>query len=122
MSRVGAKSLDHVSRSTAFQLYGIVGQIRQEQDSVNKSDGYNFRFSKFKKFMAALIQRSAQNKFLSGQLLLGDTLGYDFQSVSTPFRNFQHGDQHPVPRFFWGFQIVGIPKLILGHLDYYRFK
>ena len=54
VSRVGAKSMDHVSRSTAFQLYGIVGQIRQEQDSVNKSDGYNSKFSKFKKFMAAL--------------------------------------------------------------------
>ena len=37
VSRVGAKSLDHVSRSTAFLLYGIVGQIRQKQDSVNKS-------------------------------------------------------------------------------------
>lgn len=75
VSRVGAKSLDHVSRSTAFQLYGIVGQIRQEQDSANKSEGYNFRYSKFKKFLAALVQRSAQNKFVSSLLLLGIHLG-----------------------------------------------
>ena len=58
-------------QKNVFSTLRNCGQIRQEQDSANKSEGYNFRFSKFKKFLAALVQRSAQNKFLSSQLLLG---------------------------------------------------
>ena len=71
VSRVGAKSLDSVSRSSAFQLYAVVGQIKQEQEMAAKSDGYAVRFSKFSKFLASLVQRSSTNKFISQHLLLG---------------------------------------------------
>ncbi len=70
VSRVGAKSLDSLSRATAFQLYGLVGQVKQEQETANKSDGYFFRFSKFSKFLASLVQRSSINKHISQYLLL----------------------------------------------------
>lgn len=75
VSRVGAKSLDSLSRATAFQLYGLVGQVKQEQETANKSDGYLFRFSKFTKFLASLVQRSSTNKHISQYLLLGIHLG-----------------------------------------------
>jgi len=70
VSRVGAKSLDSLSRSSAFQLYGVVGQIKQEQETALKSDGYLFRYSKYQKFLVSLVQRSSTNKFISQQLLL----------------------------------------------------
>ena len=75
VSRVGAKSLDSLSRSSAFQLYAVVGQIKQEQETALKSDGYLFRYSKYQKFLVSLIQRSSTNKFLSQQLLLGIHIG-----------------------------------------------
>lgn len=71
VSRVGAKSLDSLSRSSAFQLYAVVGQIKQEQEMAQKSDGYQFRYAKFSKFLVSLVQRSSTNKFISQQLLLG---------------------------------------------------
>lgn len=75
VSRVGAKSLDSLSRSSAFQLYAVVGQIKQEQETALKSDGYLFRYSKYSKFLVSLVQRSSTNKFISQQLLLGIHLG-----------------------------------------------
>ena len=52
VSRVGAKSLDELSRASAFSLYSIVAQVKQESDNANKSDGFLLRFSRYKKFMA----------------------------------------------------------------------
>lgn len=51
VSRVGAKSLDELSRASAFALYSIVGQVRQESDNANKSDGFLLRFSRYRKFV-----------------------------------------------------------------------
>jgi proton translocating ATP synthase F1 alpha subunit len=51
VSRVGAKSLDELSRSSAFALYSIVGSVKQEADNANKSEGFALRFSRYKKFI-----------------------------------------------------------------------
>jgi len=51
VSRVGAKSLDELSRSSAFSLYSLVGAVKQEADSTNKSEGFLLRFVRYKKFM-----------------------------------------------------------------------
>jgi hypothetical protein len=65
VSRVGAKSLDGLSRSSAFSLYSLVGAVKQEADNATKSEGFFLRFSRFKKFTLWLVQRSSQAKSIS---------------------------------------------------------
>jgi len=65
VSRVGAKSLDELSRASAFALYRLIGAVKQEADNATKSDGFTLRFSRYKKFYAWLIQRSSQAKLIS---------------------------------------------------------
>jgi len=65
VSRVGAKSLDELSRNSAFALYSIVGSVKQEADNTNKSEGFLLRYSRYKKFTLWLIQRSSQAKSIS---------------------------------------------------------
>jgi hypothetical protein len=65
VSRVGAKSLDELSRASAFALYSIVGSVKQEADNANKSEGFALRFSRYKKFITWLVQRSSQAKLIS---------------------------------------------------------
>lgn len=65
VSRVGAKSLDELSRASAFSLYSIVGSVKQEADNANKSESFALRFSRFKKFTSWLVQRSSQAKQIS---------------------------------------------------------
>ena len=65
VSRVGAKSLDMFSRAVAFSLYSTVGSVKQEMDASVKSEGFQKRFSTFKRFNCSLIQRSCQNKHIS---------------------------------------------------------
>lgn len=71
VSRIGAKSLDSVSRSSAFALYSLVGEVKQESEVAVKSEGYALRFARFQKFLFILVQRSSQAKFISTQLLFG---------------------------------------------------
>jgi len=52
VSRVGAKSLDELSRSSAFALYSLVGSVKQESDNANKSEGFALRHSRYRKFVA----------------------------------------------------------------------
>jgi len=52
VSRVGAKSLDELSRASAFALYRLIGAVKQEADNATKSDGFTLRFSRYKKFYA----------------------------------------------------------------------
>lgn len=52
VSRVGAKSLDELSRASAFSLYSLVGSVKQESDNANKSESYALRFSRYRKFTA----------------------------------------------------------------------
>ena len=52
VSRVGAKSLDELSRASAFSLYSLVGSVKQEADNAAKSDGFILRFNRFRKFTA----------------------------------------------------------------------
>lgn len=68
VSRVGAKSLDQLSRGSAFALYSLVGEVRQESENASKTEGYFVRFSRFRKFMIILVQRSSQAKNLSSLL------------------------------------------------------
>lgn len=65
VSRVGAKSLDELSRSSAFALYSIVGSVKQEADNASKSEGFVLRFSRYRKFTTWLVQRSSQAKQIS---------------------------------------------------------
>lgn len=65
VSRVGAKSLDELSRASAFSLYSIVGQVKQEAENANKSDGFLLRYSRYRKFTFWLVQRSSQAKSIS---------------------------------------------------------
>lgn len=65
VSRVGAKSLDELSRASAFSLYSLVGSVKQEADNAAKSDGFILRFNRFRKFTAWLVQRSSQAKGIS---------------------------------------------------------
>jgi F-type H+-transporting ATPase subunit alpha len=65
VSRVGAKSLDELSRSSAFALYSITGSVKQEADNANKSEGFALRYSRYRKFITWLIQRSSQAKLIS---------------------------------------------------------
>lgn len=81
VSRIGAKSLDAASRSTAFRLYALVGQVKQEQGA--RSASQIFRAVQFKKFIAFLVQRSCQAKSTSGPCLLA--LHSDFL-VAVPTR------------------------------------
>lgn len=69
VSRVGAKSLDALSRASAFALYSLVGEVKQEGEMTVKSEGYALRYARYQKFMTLLVQRSTQAKFLSAQLL-----------------------------------------------------
>lgn len=50
VSRVGAKSLDELSRASAFSLYSLVGSVKQEADNAAKSEGFLLRFNRFRKF------------------------------------------------------------------------
>ena len=52
VSRVGAKSLDELSRGSAFALYGLIGEVKQEADNATKTDGYALRYSRYRKLMA----------------------------------------------------------------------
>ena len=52
VSRVGAKSLDHLSRSSAFSLYSLVGEVKQEMENANKTEGFALRYSRYTKFLA----------------------------------------------------------------------
>lgn len=72
VSRVGAKSLDEVSRASAFALYSLVGSVKQESDNTSKSDGFLLRNSRYRKFLTWLIQRSSQAKSIStsGNLII----------------------------------------------------
>jgi len=65
VSRVGAKSLDELSRASAFSLYSLVGSVKQESENANKSETYAIRFSRYKKFIGWLVQRSSQAKQIS---------------------------------------------------------
>ena len=65
VSRVGAKSLDELSRSSAFSLYSLVGSVKQENDNANKSESFPMRYSRYRKFIFWLIQRSSQAKQIS---------------------------------------------------------
>lgn len=71
VSRVGAKSLDSVSRSSAFALYSLVAEVKQESEVAVKSEGFAIRFARFQKFLFILVQRSSQAKIISTQLLFG---------------------------------------------------
>lgn len=76
VSRVGAKSLDALSRASAFCLYLLIGDVKQESDNANKTDGFAVRFSRYKKFMKVLVQRSSQAKLISTSLNFGTHVGY----------------------------------------------
>ena len=52
VSRVGAKSLDELSRASAFSLYSLAGSVKQESDNANKSESYALRFSRYRKFVS----------------------------------------------------------------------
>lgn len=65
VSRVGAKSLDELSRASAFSLYRLIGSVKQEADNATKSEGYQLRHSRFRKFYLWLVQRSSQAKLIS---------------------------------------------------------
>ena len=65
VSRVGAKSLDEVSRASVFSLYRLIGSVKQEADNATKSDGFALRFSRYRKFYGWLVQRSSQAKLIS---------------------------------------------------------
>lgn len=80
VSRVGAKSLDALSRGSAFQLYSLVGEVKQEADNATKTEGFTIRFSRYKKFLRVLVQRSSQSKNLSTALNFGTHSGY-FDSI-----------------------------------------
>jgi hypothetical protein len=69
VSRVGAKSLDSVSRSSAFALYSLVGEVKQEAEVAVKSEGFALRYARFQKFLFILVQRSSQAKVISTHLL-----------------------------------------------------
>lgn len=81
VSRVGAKSLDSLSRGSAFQLYSLIGDVKQESDNANKTEGFVIRFSRFKKFLRILVQRSSQSKNISTALNFGCHVG-NFDSIS----------------------------------------
>lgn len=81
VSRVGAKSLDQLSRSSAFALYSLLGDVKQEQENANKTDGFAVRYSRFKKFLRILVQRSSQSKLISTSLNFGLHTGY-FDSIA----------------------------------------
>lgn len=76
VSRVGAKSLDQLSRSSAFSLYSLIGDVKQESDNANKTEGFVVRFSRFRKFLRILVQRSSQAKLISTALDFGLHTGY----------------------------------------------
>ena len=65
VSRVGAKSLDEISRASAFSLYRLIGSVKQEADNATKSEGFALRNSRYRKFYAWLVQRSSQAKLIS---------------------------------------------------------
>lgn len=65
VSRVGAKSLDEVSRGSAFSLYSLVGEVKQESDNATKTSGFALRFARYQRFLAWLVQRSSQSKLIS---------------------------------------------------------
>ena len=65
VSRIGAKSLDPLSRATAFRLYAVSGQVRQERDSALKSGCYVSRLSVFARLSGYLVQRNGMNKHVS---------------------------------------------------------
>lgn len=68
VSRVGAKSLDSLSRASAFSLYSLVGEVKQEAENAAKTEGFAIRFSRYKKFLQALVQRSSMAKLLTTAL------------------------------------------------------
>lgn len=82
VSRVGAKSLDELSRGSAFALYGLVGEVRQEAENTQKTDGFAVRYSRYKKFLGWLVQRSSQAKNISTLGNLGLHTGL-FDALST---------------------------------------
>jgi hypothetical protein len=65
VSRVGAKSLDELSRGSAFALYSLVGEVKQESDNATKTAGFALRFARYQRFLAWLVQRSSQSKLIS---------------------------------------------------------
>lgn len=76
VSRVGAKSLDSLSRSSAFALYTLLGSVRQEAELAVKSAGYASRQLRCNQFLQSLVQRSCQAKYLSTQLLFAIHTGW----------------------------------------------
>lgn len=69
VSRVGAKSLDRISRANAFSLYSQIASVRQEADLAVRSAGFAQRQSRVAHFGASLVQRSCQPRHLSVALL-----------------------------------------------------
>jgi len=51
VSRVGAKSLDDLSRNSAFSLYSIIGSVKQETDNSSKSESFILRYNRYKKLI-----------------------------------------------------------------------
>lgn len=71
VSRVGAKSLDSLSRNSAFALYSLLGSVRQESELAVKSAGYAARAVRAHQFVNVMVQRSCQGFHVTTPLLLG---------------------------------------------------
>ena len=76
VSRVGAKSLDAISRASAFALYTLLGSVRQEAELTIKSHGFGSRQLRCAHFVQSLVQRSCQARTLSSCLLIAIHCGY----------------------------------------------
>jgi F0F1-type ATP synthase alpha subunit len=75
VSRVGAKSLDPMSRAYGFRIYSLLGDVKQESESAVKSDGAKLRAHRSSLTTTLFIQRIGSDRLDNSIVLLALTSG-----------------------------------------------
>jgi F0F1-type ATP synthase alpha subunit len=82
VSRVGAKSLDGITRSVAFRIYLLINEYKQEASAAVKSSLFKLRKHRWDRLMELFTQRSPSYEYYSLLFLLAVCMG-----TSMPFRS-----------------------------------
>jgi len=75
VSRVGAKSLDGFFRMTAFRIYALLNDYKQELDTAVKSDAFKIRSHRYSLLIGLYTQRSSTDRFVNMQFMHSLTTG-----------------------------------------------
>lgn len=75
VSRVGAKSLDHLLRQSGFRTYSLLGDVKQEADSASTSDAAKLRWHRSVLTLSLFTQRVAADRLDNNIVLLSLTTG-----------------------------------------------